>query len=253
MEQQVWFIIGQQCDIIIILVQYNFYVYQFSSYFWFSLYLDFVGIYFIFQGSGIIILEYFFVIDLLMEQDEGFSIFLVKQSSFRIVGDINKKILELCVVFIKKFQLEFGVYLCGGNLYGVFVVEVEDDSFVKGFDGFVLGDFILEYGSLDVWNKIVEEVYVEMLKFRDGVCLKVQYCFEEFMKVKGLFGDSFYIRVLYDWLVDVEYELSFKKDDIFYVDDILFQGMFGFWMVWQLDENVQKIQCGQIFSKYVMD
>lgn len=43
-------------------------------------------------------------------------------------------------------------------------------------------------------SKTVEEVYVEMLKPKDGVRLKVQYRPEEFTKVKGLPGDSFYIR-----------------------------------------------------------
>lgn len=58
-------------------------------------------------------------------------------------------------------------------------------------------------------------------------------------------------RALYDRLAEVESELSFKKDDILYVDDTLPQGMFGSWMAWQLDENAQKIQRGQIPSKYV--
>lgn len=58
-------------------------------------------------------------------------------------------------------------------------------------------------------------------------------------------------RALYDRPAEVEHELSFKKDDILYVDDTLPQGTFGSWMAWQLDENAQKIQRGQIPSKYV--
>lgn len=58
-------------------------------------------------------------------------------------------------------------------------------------------------------------------------------------------------RALYDRLAEVEHELSFKKDDILYVDDTLPQGTFGSWMAWQLDENAQKMQRGQIPSKYV--
>lgn len=58
-------------------------------------------------------------------------------------------------------------------------------------------------------------------------------------------------RALYDRLAEVEHELSFKKDDILYVEDTLPQGTFGSWMAWQLDENAQKIQRGQIPSKYV--
>lgn len=58
-------------------------------------------------------------------------------------------------------------------------------------------------------------------------------------------------RALYERLAEVEPELSFKKDDILYVDDTLPQGSFGSWMAWQLDENAQKMQRGQIPSKYV--
>lgn len=58
-------------------------------------------------------------------------------------------------------------------------------------------------------------------------------------------------RALYDRQAEVEHELSFKKDDILYVDDTLPQGIFGSWMAWQLDESAQKMQRGQIPSKYV--
>ncbi|XP_017352245.1 disks large homolog 5 isoform X4 [Cebus imitator] len=254
-EQQARLIIGQQCDTITILAQYNPHVHQLSSHSRSSSHLDPAGTHSTLQGSGTTTPEHPSVIDPLMEQDEGPGTPPAKQStpSYRIAGDANKKTLEPRVVFIKKSQLELGVHLCGGNLHGVFVAEVEDDSPAKGPDGLVPGDLILEYGSLDVRNKTVEEVYVEMLKPRDGIRLKVQYRPEEFTKAKGLPGDSFYIRALYDRLADVEHELSFKKDDILYVDDTLPQGTFGSWMAWQLDENAQKIQRGQIPSKYVMD
>ncbi|XP_024905110.1 disks large homolog 5 isoform X4 [Pteropus alecto] len=254
-EQQARLIIGQQCDTITILAQYNPHMHQLSSHSRSSSHLDPVGTHSTLQGSGATTPEHPSVIDPLMEQDEGPSTPPAKQStpSSRMVGDTNKKTPEPRVVFVKKSQLELGVHLCGGNLHGVFVAEMEDDSPAKGPDGLVPGDLILEYGGLDVRSKTVEEVYVEMLKPKDGVRLKVQYRPEEFTKVKGLPGDSFYIRALYDRLAEVEHELSFKKDDILYVDDTLPQGTFGSWMAWQLDENAQKIQRGQIPSKYVMD
>lgn len=65
----------------------------------------------------------------------------------RMVGDANKKPPEPRVVFVRKSQLELGVHLCGGNLHGVFVAEVEDDSPAKGPDGLVPGDLILEVSS----------------------------------------------------------------------------------------------------------
>jgi C-terminal processing protease CtpA/Prc len=61
-----------------------------------------------------------------------------------MVGDVSKKTPEPRVVFLKKTQLELGVHLCGGNLHGVFVAEVEDGSPAKGPDGLMPGDLILE-------------------------------------------------------------------------------------------------------------
>ncbi|XP_058527660.1 disks large homolog 5 isoform X3 [Ochotona princeps] len=254
-EQQARLIIGQQCDTITILAQYNPHMHQLSSHSRSSSHLDPVGAHCTLQSSGATTPEHPPAIDPLMEQDEGPGTPPAKQStpSSRIVGDTTKKPLEPRVVFIKTSQLDLGLHLCGGNLHGVFVAEVEDDSPAKGPDGLVPGDLILEYGGVDMRTKTVEEVYVEMLKPKDGVCLKVQFRPEDFAKVRGLPGDSFYIRALYDRQAEVEHELSFKKDDILYVDDTLPQGIFGSWMAWQLDESAQKMQRGQIPSKYVMD
>nr|XP_038949154.1 disks large homolog 5 isoform X2 [Rattus norvegicus] len=255
-EQQARLIIGQQCDTITILAQYNPHIHQLNSHSRSSSHLDPAAApHSTLQGSSAATPEHPSVIDPLMEQDEGPGTPPAKQStpSSRIVGDASKKTPEPRIVFIKKSQLDLGVQLCGGNLHGVFVAEVEDDSPAKGPDGLVPGDLILEYGNLDMRSRTLEDVYVEMMKPKDSIRLKVQYRHEEFTRVKGLSGDSFYIRALYDRLAEVEPELSFKKDDILYVDDTLPQGMFGSWMAWQLDENAQKIQRGQIPSKYVMD
>lgn len=58
-------------------------------------------------------------------------------------------------------------------------------------------------------------------------------------------------RALYDKAAEMEQELSFKKDDILFVEDTLPKGNFGCWMAWQLDENAQKLERGQIPSKYM--
>lgn len=58
-------------------------------------------------------------------------------------------------------------------------------------------------------------------------------------------------RSLYERVADVEQELSFKKDDILYVEDTLPNGNFGYWMAWHLDEKAQKMEKGQIPSKYM--
>ena len=59
------------------------------------------------------------------------------------------------------------------------------------------------------------------------------------------------VRALYERVAEVEQELTFKKDDILYVEDTLPNGNFGFWMAWQLDENAQKLEKGHIPSKYM--
>ena len=40
--------------------------------------------------------------------------------------------------------MEMGVQVCGGNLYGVFVESLDDDSPAKCPDGLLPGDLILE-------------------------------------------------------------------------------------------------------------
>lgn len=52
-------------------------------------------------------------------------------------------------------------------------------------------------------------------------------------------------------MAEAEQELSFKKDDILYVEDTLPNGNFGFWMAWHIDEGGQKLEKGQIPSKYM--
>ncbi|XP_049644053.1 disks large homolog 5 [Suncus etruscus] len=254
-EQQARLIIGQQCDTVTILAQYNPHMRQLGGHSRSSSHLDPTGTHSSLQGSGTTTPDHPSVIDPLMEQDEGPGMAPTKQSvpSTRPLADASRKPPEPRVVFVKKPQQELGVHLCGGNLHGVFVAEVDEDSPAKGPDGLVPGDLILELGSLDMRNKTVEEVYLETLKPRDGLRLRVQHRPDDFAKVKGLPGDGFYVRALFERLAEAEAELSFRKDDILFVEDTLPQGTFGSWMAWQLDESAQRLQRGQIPSRYVMD
>ncbi|XP_074089026.1 disks large homolog 5 isoform X3 [Macrotis lagotis] len=260
-EQQARLIIGQQCDTITILAQYNPHMYQLGNHSRSSSRLDPVSTHSNLQGSGSATPDSHSIIDTVSEQDEGTITPTSKQTtpttsprnSIRILADANKRTPEPRVVIIKKFQVELGVQICGGNLHGVFVADVEDGSPASGPEGLVPGDLILEYGSVDMRNKTAEEAYLEMLKPGENIRVKVQYRLEDFNKIKDIPGDGFYIRALYDRLAEVDQELSFKKDDILYIDDTLPQGTFGCWMAWQLDENAQKLERGQIPSKYMMD
>ncbi|NXY45221.1 DLG5 protein, partial [Ceuthmochares aereus] len=260
-EQQARLIIGQQCDTITILAQYNPHMYQLGNHSRSSSRLEPVSNHSTPQGSGDATPDNHSVIDTVSEQDEGTMTPPSKQTtpttsprnSLRGPVDTNKRTPEPRTVVVKKSQVDLGIQICGGNLYGIFVSDVDDDSPAKGPDGLVLGDMILEYGSIDMRNKTAEEAYLEMLKPGENIKIKTQYRIDEFNNIKELPGDGFYIRALYDRLAEVEQDLSFKKDDILYVDDTLPQGNFGCWMAWQLDENAQKLERGQIPSKYMMD
>ncbi|XP_069096910.1 disks large homolog 5 isoform X4 [Pleurodeles waltl] len=260
-EQQARLIIGQQCDTITILAQYNPLMCQSISHSRSSSRLESVNSQSTPQGSGTATPENHSIIDTVSEQDEGTVTPPSKQttpttspcSSVRHSVVASQKTLDPRIVNIRKSQVDLGVQICGGNIHGIFVMDVEDDSPAYGSNGLVIGDVILEYGSVEMKNKTAEEAYLEMLKPGQNICVKVQYMIDEFNRIKGLPGDGFYIRALYDRQAEVEPDLSFKKDDILYVDDTLPQGNFGTWMAWQLDENAQKLERGQIPSKYMID
>ncbi|XP_043110930.1 disks large homolog 5a isoform X2 [Puntigrus tetrazona] len=260
-EQQARLIIGQQCDTITIMAQYNPHMYQLGNHSRSSSRLEPVSTQSTPQGSGAATPDNHSTIDTLSEQDEGTLTPSSKQTTpttspnsfIRMSSESSKKVPEPRLVTVRKTQGELGIQLCGGNLRGIFVERLEEDSPARAVDGLVLGDMILEYGTVGMKNKTVEEAYLEMLKPAETVTFRVQHRLDEFNQVKDAPGDGFYIRALYDRVAETELDLSFKKDDILYVDDTLPNGNFGTWMAWQLDENAQKIQRGQIPSKYMMD
>ncbi|XP_026870974.2 LOW QUALITY PROTEIN: disks large homolog 5a [Electrophorus electricus] len=260
-EQQARLVIGQQCDTITIMAQYNPHMYQHGNHSRSSSRVEPVSSQPTLQGSGTITPDNHSTIDTLSEQDEGTLTPSSKQTtpttsphSFsRMSSESSKKLAEVRVVSVRKSQMELGVQVCGGNLCGIFVERLEEDSPAGGGDGLMPGDMILEYNSVSMKNKTAEEAYLEMLKPAEMVIFKVQHRADEFIHLKDTEGDGFYIRALYDRVAESEQDLPFKKDDILYVDNTLPKGNFGIWMAWQLDENAQKMQSGQIPSKYMMD
>ncbi|XP_036382750.1 disks large homolog 5a isoform X1 [Megalops cyprinoides] len=260
-EQQARLIIGQQCDTITILAQYNPHMYQLGNHSRSSSRMEPISNQSTPQGSGATTPDNHSTIDTLSEQDEGTMTPPSKQttpttsprSSIRMSTEAAKKIPEPRLVTVKKTQVELGIQICGGNLHGIFVEKLEEDSPAKNADVLMPGDLILEYCSVIMKNKTAEEAYLEMLKPAETVTLKLQHRIDEFTMLKDSPGDGFYIRALYDRVAEMELDLSFKKDDILYVDDTLPKGNFGYWMAWQLDENAQKLERGQIPSKYMMD
>ncbi|XP_029977855.1 disks large homolog 5-like isoform X2 [Sphaeramia orbicularis] len=260
-EQQARLVIGQQCDTVTILAQYNPHMFQLGNHSRSGSRMESISNQPTPQDSGATTPDNHSTIDTLSEQDEGTMTPPSKQttpatspqSSFRLPGSGHHRAAEIRLVRLKKIQVELGVQICGGNLYGIFVESLDDDSPARSPDGLLQGDLILEYNGVSMKNKTKEEAYLEMLKPAETITFKVQSCVNEVAVIKESPGDGFFIRALYERVADVEQELSFKKDDILYVEDTLPNGNFGYWTAWQLDENAQKLQKGQIPSKYMMD
>uniref|UniRef100_A0A8C4HFL3 Discs, large homolog 5b (Drosophila), tandem duplicate 1 n=1 Tax=Dicentrarchus labrax TaxID=13489 RepID=A0A8C4HFL3_DICLA len=248
-EQQARLVIGQQCDTVTILAQYNPHMFQLGNH-------SRSGNQPTPQDSGATTPDNHSTVDTLSEQDEGTMTPPSKQTTpfvFRLPGSSAWRASEPRLVRLKRIQVELGVQICGGNLYGIFVESLDDDSPAKSPDGLLPGDLILEYNGINMKNKTKEEAYLEMLKPAETITFKVQNCVDDLTAIKESHGDGFYIRALYERVAEVEQELSFNKDDILYVEDTLPNGNFGYWMAWQLDENAQKLGKGQIPSKYMMD
>ncbi|XP_028989821.1 disks large homolog 5-like isoform X2 [Betta splendens] len=260
-EQQARLVIGQQCDTVTILAQYNPHMFQLGNHSRSGSRMESISNQPTPQASGATTPDNHSMADSLSEQDEGTitppshqtTPASTPQNSFRLPGSSSRRAAEPRLVRLKRVQGELGVQICGGNLYGVFVESLDDDSPAKNPDGLLPGDLILEYNGVGMRNKTKEEAYLEMLKPAETITFKVQNRVDDLDAVKETHGDGFFIRALYDRVAEVEQELSFKKDDILYVEDTLPSGCFGYWLAWQLDENAQQMKTGQIPSKYVMD
>uniref|UniRef100_A0A3Q1GTA0 Discs, large homolog 5b (Drosophila), tandem duplicate 1 n=1 Tax=Acanthochromis polyacanthus TaxID=80966 RepID=A0A3Q1GTA0_9TELE len=233
-EQQARLVIGQQCDTVTILAQYNPHMFQLGNH-------SRSGNQPTPRDSGATTPDRHSNVDALSEQDEG------------TMTPPSKLTTPSRLVRLKRIHVELGVQICGGNLYGIFVESLDDDSPAKSADGLLTGDLILEYNGISMKNKTKEDAYLELLKPAETITFKVQNRVDSLAEIKDSPGDGFFIRALYEKVAEVEQELSFKKDDILYVEDTLPNGNFGYWMAWQLDEKAQKLEKGQIPSKYMMD
>lgn len=61
------------------------------------------------------------------------------------------------MVSLRKAQVELGVQICGGNLCGIFVENLEEDSPAKLADVLMPGDMILEVSfPLVLWISVIE-------------------------------------------------------------------------------------------------
>ncbi|XP_037785436.1 disks large homolog 5-like isoform X4 [Penaeus monodon] len=143
-----------------------------------------------------------------------------------------------------------GIQMVGGNALGIFVHAVPPDS-PAAKAGLRPGDHILEYNGVDLRHATAEQAAFELAKPADNVKMLVQYNYQRYEEIQDKPGDSFYIRALFDRLGDAgdSTDLRFRKEDILYVDNTMFNNVPGQWRAWVVDEDGQKRQCGTVPSK----
>lgn len=76
------------------------------------------------------------------------------------------------------------------------------------------------------------------------------HCRTGYSEIKDLPGDAFYVRAMFDHQAENQNELSFKKDDILFVDNTVYNGVSGVWRAWLVDEDGHKKHFGAIPSRY---
>lgn len=147
-----------------------------------------------------------------------------------------------------------GISLVGGNAVGIYVHSVQNGSLAYNA-GLRTGDRILEYNGTDLRQATAEEAAYELAKPADKVTVLAQYCIDRYNEIKDKPGDSFYIRALFDRVGDVgdTLQLRFRKDDILFVDNTMFNGVPGSWRAWLLDDDGIRNQCGIIPSKFKVE
>ncbi|XP_063844799.1 disks large homolog 5-like isoform X5 [Scylla paramamosain] len=143
-----------------------------------------------------------------------------------------------------------GIQMVGGNALGIFIHAVPPDS-PAARAGLRPGDHILEYNGVDLRHATAEQAAFELAKPADNVTMLVQYNYQRYEEIQDQPGDSFYIRAKFDRLGDAgdPSDLRFRKEDILYVDNTMFNNVPGLWRAWVVDEDGHKRQWGTVPSK----
>ena len=70
------------------------------------------------------------------------------------------------------------------------------------------------------------------------------FLFTEYEVIKDQPGDSYYVRAMFDRLPDPQagpHQLSFRKDDILFIDNTMYNGVPGHWSAWLVDLGKQNL------------
>jgi len=101
-----------------------------------------------------------------------------------------------------------------------------------------------------------EQAAYELAKPAEKVTILVQYNPGKYDEIKDKPGDSYYVRAMFDRLPDPQggpHQLAFRKDDILFIDNTMYNGVPGHWSAWLVDLDGQTGEWGIVPSKYKVD
>ncbi|CAB0004616.1 unnamed protein product [Nesidiocoris tenuis] len=163
---------------------------------------------------------------------------------------------ELRRVHIDKSAEPLGIQISCLDSGGVFVSTVSEDSLACRV-GLRVGDQLLEVCGINMRSATYELAANVLRQCGNSITMLVQYSPERYNEIKDKPGDSFYIRALFDRQGDSsdQLQLRFRKDDILYVDNTMFNGVPGSWRAYLVDEHGRHsvANCGIIPSKYKVE
>ncbi|KAL9962960.1 hypothetical protein ACROYT_G032118 [Oculina patagonica] len=157
---------------------------------------------------------------------------------------------DLRYVFFTKSPSSLGFNIAGGNAMGIFVSEIQPDDEGVSSSGLSVGDHILELNGVDLTSVTAEQAMLELCKPTETVQILAQYNPTKFNSLRDQPGDSFYVRALFERATNTKEELNFKKGDILYVTDTMFNGHMGCWRACLVnEEDAQKREIGMVPSR----
>ena len=99
-----------------------------------------------------------------------------------------------------------------------------------------------------------------MLRNALAILIKtINFFVTEYNMIKDQPGDSYFVRAMFSRCLptyhghDGSPQLAFKKDDILYIDNTMYNGVPGNWSAWIVDVEGKRGQWGIIPSKYKVD
>ncbi|XP_052768658.1 disks large homolog 5-like isoform X2 [Mya arenaria] len=146
-----------------------------------------------------------------------------------------------------------GISLTGGNATGIFIQNVEENS-PAHIQNIHTGDQILEYNGIDFTRATAEQAFRHLNEPCSSVRFKLRYHPSLYNKVRSKKScDSVYVRAMMEHTAEREGELSFRRDDLLYIEDTMYNGEQGVWYAWLINDEGQKIKGGTIPSKDRME